>query len=189
MGKKKKINPRRIPLPKSAIDKNAILEEATKDDMYRAWILVVNALLNLELVSVNEIERLADNINRYISSSAFKVKAKDSEMSRAEKIMGMKTFQNITPDHIKSPIQLEAFKKKVYRMATHTALCILCLGLENQMSDMDLKRLFFNVDLTMAEIEAGLTTYGILEAEIGNLVFIDVDEGNDYSRIIAHKKN
>ena len=74
-------------------------------------------------------------------------------------------------------------------MATHTALCILCLGLENQLPEMDLKRLFFNVDLTMAEIEAGLTTYGILEAEIGNLVFIDVDEGDEYSRIIAHEKN
>lgn len=31
---KKKINPRRIPLAKSAIDKEAIVEEAMKDDMY-----------------------------------------------------------------------------------------------------------------------------------------------------------
>lgn len=34
------MNPRRIPLSKSAADKNIILEEATKDDMYRAWLLV-----------------------------------------------------------------------------------------------------------------------------------------------------
>ena len=177
-----------MPLPKSAIDKNAILEEATKDDMYRAWLLVVNALLNLELVPVKEIEHLADNINRYITSSAFKARAKDSEMARAEEIMGMKTISNLNPDYIKSPVQLESFKKKVYQVATHTALCILCLGLESQMSSMDLKRLFFNVDLTMVELEAGITSYDALEAEIRRLVFIDVEEGKDYSRLIAREK-
>ena len=98
------MNPRRIPLSKSTVDKNAILEEATKDDMYRAWLLVVSALLNLELVPVNEIDHLADNINRYISSNAFKAKTRDSEIARAEKIMGMKTYSNLNPDHIKSPV-------------------------------------------------------------------------------------
>ena len=186
--KKKKVNPRRIPLSKSAVDKNAILEEATKDDMYRAWLLVVNALLNLELVPVNEIDHLADSINRYISSNAFKAKTRDSEMARAEEIMGMKTYSNLNPDHIKSPVQLEVFKKKVYQVATHTALCILCLGLEHQLPSIDLNRLFLNVKLTMAEIDAGITTYDSLEADIGSLVFIDVDEDGDSSKIIARCK-
>lgn len=30
---KKKVNPRRVPLPKKAIDKDAIIEEAMKDDI------------------------------------------------------------------------------------------------------------------------------------------------------------
>ena len=31
---KKKVNPRRIPLPRNAINKDAIIEEAMKDDIY-----------------------------------------------------------------------------------------------------------------------------------------------------------
>ena len=92
------------------------------------------------------------------------------------------------PDHIKSPVQLEAFKKKVYRVAIHTALCVLCLGLEHQLPDVDLKRLFLNVSLTMAEIDAGITTYDSLEADISSLIFIDVDEDEDSSKIIARCK-
>ena len=37
---KKKVNPRRVPLPKKAIDKDAIIEEAMKDDMAHVWLLV-----------------------------------------------------------------------------------------------------------------------------------------------------
>jgi len=44
---KKKVNPRRIPLPKNAVDKDAIIEEAMKDDMAHGWLLVASALTDL----------------------------------------------------------------------------------------------------------------------------------------------
>ena len=44
---KKKVNPRRIPLPKNAVDKDAIIEEAMKDDMAHGWLLVASALSDL----------------------------------------------------------------------------------------------------------------------------------------------
>ena len=40
---KKRVNPRRIPLPKNAVDKDAIIEEAMKDDMTHGWLLVASA--------------------------------------------------------------------------------------------------------------------------------------------------
>ena len=40
----------------------------------------------------------------------------------------------------------------------------------------------------MAEIDAGITFYDSLEADIGSLVFIDVDEDGDSSKIIARCK-
>ena len=49
------MNPHRMPLAKSAIDKDAILEEAMHGDMYRAWLLVINAMVELELVQVKEL--------------------------------------------------------------------------------------------------------------------------------------
>ena len=38
---KKKLNPRRIPLPKSEVNKDKIVQEAMKDDMYHAWLLFI----------------------------------------------------------------------------------------------------------------------------------------------------
>ena len=67
--RKKKVNPHRIPLAKSAVDKDAILSEATQDDMYRAWLLVVNAIIEQGQIPVKEIPALADTVNKYISSS------------------------------------------------------------------------------------------------------------------------
>ena len=68
--KKKKLNPRRIPMAKALVDKNAILEEATQDDMYHAWLLVVHSILELELLPADEIAALADSVNKCIASTS-----------------------------------------------------------------------------------------------------------------------
>ena len=129
--KKKKLNPRRIPMSKALVDKNAILEEATQDDMYRAWLLVVHSILELELLPADEIAALADSVNKCIASTsaydsaaipvrvrrgAFSdraQKSRDSELQRAENLMGIAVpYDHLNPDHIHSAVQLEAFKKK-----------------------------------------------------------------------------
>lgn len=59
MAKKKKVNPHRIPLPKNAINKEQIMEEAMKDDMAHAWILLAGPLLD----EGYELAPLADAVN------------------------------------------------------------------------------------------------------------------------------
>lgn len=65
MGKKKKVNPRRIPLAKSAIDKDVIINEAMHDDMFHAWLLVASALVELGFARPDEIHDLSQHVNRY----------------------------------------------------------------------------------------------------------------------------
>ena len=48
--KKKKVNPRRIPLAKSTVDKDVIVEEAMKDDMSHALLLVASSLVEQEQI-------------------------------------------------------------------------------------------------------------------------------------------
>lgn len=43
--KKKKTNPRRIPLAKKNVNKDILLEEAMQDDMTHAWLLVANTMV------------------------------------------------------------------------------------------------------------------------------------------------
>ena len=75
---KKKVNPRRIPLPRNAINRDAIIEEAMKDDMAHAWLLVAGPLLDRGY----DLPPLADAVNAYIDKPGG-TKNKDA-MRRAE---------------------------------------------------------------------------------------------------------
>ena len=101
---KKKVNPRRIPLAKSAINKNAIIEEAMENDMVHAWLLVGAPLLD----EGYELRQLADAVNRYIDKTA---EAKNKrELLRAEAALGI-VQPRLDADQVRSPVELEAFKK------------------------------------------------------------------------------
>jgi len=180
--KKKKVNPRRIPLAKSAVDKDVIVEEAMKDDMSHAWLLVASSLVEQEHISADELYELSDAVNAYISNKTLKSGSDNSELKRAEKLMGKSNpFKNLDPSRIHSPVELEAFKKKVVKVAIHTALSVICLGLDStgRFSEEDFHRIFLGADLTLAEIESGVSSYEEIEqALISQMVKIEVDEND-----------
>ena len=180
--KKKKVNPRRVPLAKSAIDKNAIIEEAMKDDMSHAWLLVASSLVEQEHISADELSELSDAVNAYISNKTFKSGSDNSELTRAEKLMGKNNpYKNLDPSRIHSPVELEAFKKKVAKVAIHTALSVICLGLDStgRFSEEDFHRIFLGADLTLAEIERGVNSFEEIEQSlISQLIKLEVDEND-----------
>ena len=190
---KKKVNPRRVPLSKKAIDKDAIIEEAMKDDMAHAWLLVASALLDMGYENISE---LSDAVNRYIETgstldsesqslqekAAWRLKEhRDAEMRRAREIIGIPNMR-LNSDKIKSPVELEAFKRKVRHVALQTALSVIYLGLEatRQFSLDELKKIFFSADLTLAEIESGVNSFEQIERELLNrMVSIELVKEND----------
>ena len=94
-------------------------------------------------------------------------------------------YDHLNPDHIHSAVQLEAFKKKVCRVAIHTSLCVLCLGLEasKRFSEDELRRIFFNADMTMAEIDNGINSYSELESSLSaRMLQVSVTE-KEYSSV------
>ena len=170
---KRKMNPRRIPLAKSAINKDTIVEEAMKDDMYHGWLLVATALVDLEFAKPEEIQSICDLVNLFAKKEA----SKDA-MDRADKLMGIGPKPRLNFDRVTSPVELMKFKKKVKRIALHTSLAVICLGLENigKYSNEDLHRIFLSADLTQAEIDAGTESYDELERRLLNrMVSIELD--------------
>ena len=157
---KKKVNPRRIPLPRNAINKNAIIEEAMKDDMAHAWLLVAGPLLDRGY----DLPPLADAVSAYVNKNTDKPTNR-AVLTRVEKALGF-SKPRIDPSHVKSPVELEAFKRKVWRVAIETALCVVYLGLEAHIGEDELKDIFFSADLTLAEVERGLTYFDALQREI-----------------------
>ena len=189
MNKKKKLNPRRIPLAKSEIDKTAILDEATEGDMYEAWLLVAHSLIEQHHATTEEIGTLADRINDYASKRRYADATKRHELRRIEKVIGMPNpYENLNISAVKSPYDLEKFKKKVKRLALHTSLCVLAFGLEEsrKYSEEELRSIFFSVDLTLAEIEAGINSYKNIEKELAAMsLVIDVAETQDMTRVLV----
>ncbi|MBQ3704259.1 MAG: hypothetical protein II885_16125 [Oscillospiraceae bacterium] len=119
---KKKINPRRIPLPRNAINRDAIIEEAMKDDMSHAWLLVAGPLLDRG----HELPPLADVVSAYVNKNTDKPTNR-AVLTRVEKALGY-SRPNLDTRHVKSPVELEAFKRKVRRVAMETSLCVVYLG-------------------------------------------------------------
>ena len=157
---KKKVNPRRIPLPRNAINRDAIIEEAMKDDMSHAWLLVAGQLLDRGY----ELPPLADAVSAYVNKNTDKPTNR-AVLTRVEKALGY-SRPNLDTRHVKSPVELEAFKRKVRRVAIETALCVVYLGLEAHIGEDELKDVFFSADLTLAEVERGLTDFDTLQREV-----------------------
>lgn len=155
-------------MAKREIDTDAILEEATKDDMYHAWLLAMNAIVEQELITFEEMQDLTGGVNDFINHSA---DFSDGAIGKAEELMGIpRPYQRINKDKVSSAFDLEAFKRKVSKLAIHTALCVLCIGLEStgRFTTDDLRRVFFSVDLTLAELERGITSYATIEKRLAS---------------------
>ena len=154
---KKKVNPRRTPLPRNALDKDAILEEAVKDDMAHAWLLVAGPLLDRGY----HLPPLAEAVSAYVNSS--NPKDNKGAIKRAEAALGIKKM-HLDPDRVKSPVELAAFKKKVWKIAMQTALCVIYLAMERLIDKDELKGIFFSADLTLAEVESGINSFDEIQA-------------------------
>lgn len=179
---KKKLNPRRIPIAKREINTESIVEEAMKDDMAHAWLLVAGPLLNY--IGADELAQTADTVNSYIRNHS----AGKEELERVSRLIETKK-PRVDPSYIHSAVDLEKFRRKVERIALHTGLCAICLGLEstNRFNREELKRIFFSADLTLAEIESGVNSYEEIEQELmKHMVKIEM-EGEDMCKVEVGK--
>lgn len=166
---KKKVNPRRIPMAKKELDREAITTEATTDQLSHAWILIANALVEQEYATPDEVVALSDEVNDYVAKNPMHGDKLKAALSRADALMG-KTFVHpyLDPRAVHSAVELENFKKKVHQVAYHAAQCSICLGLHStgKFTQEQLQRLFLDADLTEAEINAGHDSYEAIEARI-----------------------
>lgn len=165
MAKKKRINPRRIPMGKGKFDRDAIINDVSYANLYFGWLLVLHAMLEQEAKSADDVKKLWNTANRAFVEQGLK----SWEIHEAETIMGLKEpHPNLGSYRVKSEAELEAFRRKARENSTFLALCSICLGLDSgeELSREQLRRIFSNVALTLAEIESGCTSYQQLAVEI-----------------------
>ena len=102
---KKKVNPRRIPLARKYVDKDAILEEAVKGKVADAWVLVANALYEEGYTDIDEIDQ---EVSHYLDSPAY-VRTTREDHRRAGALMKtQKPILHVNIENIRAPVELEA---------------------------------------------------------------------------------
>ena len=192
---KKKLNHRRIPLDKSSLDPEAIKSDAAKIGLTRAWLLVANALSELQYIPIDQIAPLADTVNR--------MEVKKADFPRAERITGLEVpTYTIDMKQINSQVDLDKMRRRVEEIGMKAGLRTLCAGLMRlsgastgitpnpetepcpcdvqeplstipgsvtsigqapRFSQAQIERIFLNIRLTLAEIEAGCNSYREIE--------------------------
>ena len=165
MGKKKRINPRRIPMPKSGFDKEKIINEASSGNLYFAWLLILHTMLEHEAKTPEEIQRLWNAANSTLIQQCIST----WQLEKAKKLMGYgQPFPNLGFHEAHSEVEMAIYKRKAQQNALHIALASICLGLDatGQIDHAQLHRIFSNVDLTIAEIESGYNSYDQLAKSI-----------------------
>ena len=168
---KKRTNPRKIPLAKAAINQEEVIAEVSTGNLYHAWLLVLPTLVDIDGMTKEKAVSLWEAVNDYASDPSFTGAHLQAQMSRAEKLMGYPVpHQNMSFRGITTRGELEALKRKLKDNAIHAALCIIWLGIEKtqEFSEGSLRHLFLNANLTLAEVQAGYTTYEQLADEMEN---------------------
>lgn len=166
---RKRINPRKIPLAKASINQDEVIAEVSTGNLYRAWLLVLPSLIDMEGMTKERAVSLWETVNDYVSSDSFANSDLPSHRDRAEKLMGCPIpHQNVSFCRVTSKGELDALKRKLKENALYAALCFIWLGLEKtqQFDEESLRILFLNAKLTLAELQEGYTSYEQLADEM-----------------------
>ena len=154
---KKKTNPKSIVINKRTVNLDAIVDEAMKDDMQHAWLLVGTALMKQEQMDAEEIKELRNSIKE--------PDATERNYRYAERLMGTRERPHVSLDDVTTAADLKKLKANMRKLALHTALCSICLGLreEKGFSEEKLRKIFSDVESLKKGIEEGTESYDALE--------------------------
>ena len=157
---RKKLNPRNIPMTGRSINIDAIIDEAMRNDMNHAKLLVGNALLNR--MSLDEINEMLNSLHEFDVTEA--------AVSHAEQLMGITERPTVDLSTISTGADLKKFKAKMKKLALHTALCSICLGMEEKgYTPEQLQSIFAEVEQMKNKIDNREISYKELRSRKGTL--------------------
>lgn len=158
---RKKLNPRNIPMKGRSINIDAIIDESMRHDMEHARLLVAAALR--KEMSSDKVKELLDSLQESDVS--------EEKISHAEQLMGLSERPSVSLEGISTGEDLKKFKGKMKKLALHTALCSICLGLEKKgYTSEQLQSIFDDVKQIKNRIDNGEITYKDLKMDKEQLI-------------------
>ncbi|MBO4913890.1 MAG: hypothetical protein J5449_01675 [Oscillospiraceae bacterium] len=184
MKKQKRVNPHRVPVSRELIDEDRLIEEASVGNLYYAWLLLLPSLFDFEGMTNARIAEIWDAINEYVSISRLESSA---DMKRAETLTGMKQpHHSISLEQVRTMGGLQTAMRKLRENAIFSALCLICLGLDSMklLGSDEIRKLFLNADITIAEIQKGCNSYSAISDSLKTRGITISDSSDDTLAVI-----
>ena len=145
--------------------KDEILKQTSSGNSVYAWLLVLHTMLYHEAKSPEDVRLAWDAADAAPNREVLK----PSEIRRAETITGLALpYPNLEAQPVRSKGDAIAFQRKARERALRLAFFSISLGLADTKlyDETQLRRIFSNADLTLAEIENGHNSYSRLMDEV-----------------------
>lgn len=169
MGKaKKRTNPMKIPLAEP-VDVEKLILETSKGNMYKAWLLVLPPVLNIENITLEKAKTLWSSVNDYIDRPEFSGERLTDESKKAEYIMGFPSpYKEVFSMPIRTQGDLKVARRKYEAKALFSAMSLIALGMNasKMFTAEELHDIFLNVRITIGELDAGVISYDDLACDI-----------------------
>lgn len=163
---KKRVNPNKV-LLKNEIDIDQMLRDASQGNMYRSWLLVFPTLLRRSNATTESVLQDWDTANDYIADLAGD--RLECEIARAGiELRRSMPYPHIDPKRIRTQADFETVKRRLQQNALYSGICLTAIGLKKtgHYTHDDLLDIYFDVDLTLAEIEHGVLSYDTLHKQL-----------------------
>lgn len=188
--KRKKKNPRRIPMKKSDFSSSEILAKESRHYLRQCWVILFSALLECcdnakTKITREDLIQLWSGINA-LSSTTEKADKLVKQLDKNNQFNFKLPYPHLSIVHIKSEFDVRAYRRKVRRNAVYAGLGLLCESLAVLDGyTFDIAKVYLCANLIEAEVYADLTNLDALnqvlmerynlsvEDEDGHCVFID----------------
>lgn len=127
--------------------------------MYYAWLIVFPCILEQEGLPFEKAIEAWEDVKTYNAKLRH---LEQFDVSRAEDLTGIPIpHKNLHIGKVRSAAELESIRQKLKKNIMGIAFGTIGLGLyyEGHFSENTIRRIFFNADLTLAELERGSTSY------------------------------
>ena len=157
---KKRVDPNKV-LLKNEIDIDQMLRDASQGNMYRSWLLVFPTLLRRPNATTESVLQDWDTANDYIADLT-------GDRLEREIARGSMPYPHIDPKRIRTQADFEVVKRRLQQNALYSGICLTAIGLKKtgHYTHNDLLDIYFDVDLTLAEIEHGVLSYDTLHKQL-----------------------
>lgn len=195
--KAKRVNPNRIPIEKSILNRQAYIEHACESGLHHAWLLVLSVLVEQEDLPITAIWDLWNDVNSRSSALEQSGKWLDYGVEHAAAIMGFDTPSVSRPysDEIRTLADKNAFMRRIEHNSLLSSLSLICLRIDatKRFEKEQLRQVFLNVSITRAEIENGYKSYNGLIKLLGDhgikLVHADSNSASFTMRIDSNTES